>query len=222
MVIANSISLTLISTSTSFFTRKSELNGEWMQPVLIGICASIFSIFSFQFIVLQGFVNKQVLAVLLLLTIVFTMIRNLLRKSNKQNEPQKIQNLNGLHSLIIGALSGFFASISGLGGGVIIVPLLTEIYKINLRLSQTISLLVVSISSFFLTVSNLISFENKLPDQASVYRIEFILPVIIGILIGTPIGNWLYPKIPISFNKIIFIIVLSYLAYVNLKLFLNS
>ncbi len=218
LVIANSISLTLFSTFTSFVNRRRELGGHWRQPIMMGLSASLLSILSFQFIVLQGFVNKQLLALLLMITIVYTMIRNLVKREGHIIGKKNLSDVSIASSTIIGSCSGFFASLSGLGGGVIIVPVLSEVCKINLRLSQTVSLVVVSISSLLLTLSNLVSYNHGFIWHPELYQTEIVFPIVIGILIGTPIGNWLYPRIPLKFNKLLFIGVLTYIAYINLKM----
>lgn len=158
------------------------------------------------------------MAFLLMFTIVFTMARNLLKGRSKQKGHTNLESVSKTMAASIGGVSGFFASISGLGGGVVIVPVLSEFCKINLRLSQTTSLVVVSISSLMLTVSNLVAYQNGLVFRLDLFEKDIIVPIVIGILIGTPIGNWLYPKIPAWLNKLLFITVLSYIGYINLKM----
>lgn len=218
LVIANSISLTFFSTLTSFLHRRKELKNQWRQPVIIGLTASLFSILSFQFIVLQGYVNKQLMALLLLFTIVFTMVRNLIKSQGKQTGKADLSSISRWATVSVGAISGLFASVSGLGGGVIVVPVLSEMFKINLRLSQTVSVLVVSISAFLLSLSNFISFKDGFEWQTALIKTQMIVPTIMGIIIGIPIGNWLYPKISPAINKLIFVGVLTYIAYVNLRI----
>lgn len=158
------------------------------------------------------------MAFLLMFTIVFTMARNLVIGKANQKGKNNLHSVSKPLAATIGSFSGLFASLSGLGGGVVIVPILSEFCKISLRLSQTTSLIVVSISSLMLTLSNLATYENGLVWHLDLYKKNIVLPIVTGILIGTPIGNWLYPKIPAWLNKLLFIAVLSYIGYINLKM----
>lgn len=109
--------------------------------------------------------------------------------------------------LVIGALAGFCSGLLGIGGGVIIVPLLLIVYKYQ-NISSTIlmhlaagtslaSIVIISISSFH---SHLRLGENVFP------LVKKMLP---GVIVGTVFGAFLAHFLHTAILKTLFGVVLT-------------
>lgn len=124
------------------------------------------------------------------------MLLRLRRKLSKEtagipHKPENV-NVNGMKNYIqrvagVGLSGGFFSGFFGVGGGVILVPLLVLIEKIPLREAVKISLLVVLIGS-------IASATTHVMQGSVVFREALMLGL--GGVIGTIPGTWLVKKLP--------------------------
>lgn len=95
-------------------------------------------------------------------------------------EPHKIVPTTPLFLILIGILTGFLSPLLGIGGGAIVVPVLVLLFGFQQQAAQGVSL---SVMIPMTLMASLLNFRLK--------NIEFkIVPLILlGILIGTPIGS---------------------------------
>jgi len=124
---------------------------------------------------------------------------------------------------IIGGAGGFLATLSGLGGGVLMTPIMNMIYKFSLRKSVSVSQFAIMIISF----SGFMQYamRNPLRDRAvtstlsaelgavittvSPYTIGYIdlgvsLPMIGAAFIGAGLGVRLHDKMNTRYTKLVF------------------
>jgi hypothetical protein len=120
--------------------------------------------------------------------------------------------MNDLWFVVIVALSsmgaGLLGALSGLGGGVVIVPLLTIVFHVDIKYAIGASLVSVIATS---------------SGAAAAYVREGISNIRVGMFLeiattlGALFGAWLTTKAPTAVIGLIFGIVLLYSAYVSLK-----
>lgn len=89
-----------------------------------------------------------------------------------------------------GVSGGVISSLSGLGGGIVMIPLLNNLLKMDIKKAGAVSLGVIAITSLAMTVNNLL--EAPLYDTGT-YSIGYIIfpvavPMTAGVLIGSPLG----------------------------------
>ena len=107
--------------------------------------------------------------------------------------------LNLIIAILIGFLGGISSSFFGLGGGLIVTPLLVEIYHIEMHRSIGTSIFVMNFTALFVIIENLIF---------GYYNFDlFIIIIIIGIgmIIGSVIGSIISKRTKSKFLKYIFI-----------------
>lgn len=112
---------------------------------------------------------RKIFASILLLVIIRVYFSNP-RKKNPDNTPPQIE-LRPYLTMTIGVLSGIVAGISGLGGGVVIVPALMTIYKIPFNWVSVYSNPAMAMGSF----SALITFCVNQPIEPLKYGLEAFL-----------------------------------------------
>lgn len=172
----------------------------------IGIPASVFSILAMIFIVSEEWYSKEVFNGLVVALLSFMLVKMLIEKKGKRKE-KHISNF-GLNA--IGSSSGIVSAISGLGGGILIVPVLQSFYGMEIKKAKDISLGVIGIMAFSLSIYNLTSNANCISNEFQVGLIVFptVLTISLGVVLGSPAGVWLSNKLQPNYIRIIFILLL--------------
>ncbi|MCH8524384.1 MAG: sulfite exporter TauE/SafE family protein [Balneolales bacterium] len=122
----------------------------------------------------------------------------------------------------IGGAGGFVAALSGLGGGVLMVPIMNLIYRFTLRKSVSVSefaIVLISFSGWFqyslrspLTDLDTSSFVSISPYTLGYIDFGVCLPLVIGAFLGAGFGVKLHDKINTRYIKIIFGVLLMLVA----------
>ena len=157
---------------------------DYKKVFLIGVSGAISSILSMEFIVRSAWYSKMEfnIAVSLLLSIMFV------RLFNKIDSKPKVNHV--FFYVLTGVIAGLASALSGLGGGVIIVPLLLYFYGNSVKEAKTISLGVIGIMAFSLTMKNIFSDIDCVElDYTSGYIVFPIASLLsLGVVLGTPLG----------------------------------
>lgn len=176
------------------------------QILKIGIPSSILSILCMHFIVKEDWYSKNVFNVIILFLLGFMLYKMLLK--TKINQVEKEGSSLTFNS--IGVLAGIASALSGLGGGVLIVPLLQAINKTPIKKAKNISLGVIGVMALSLSLFNMTAKPNCVSSEFQIGLI--VLPTVMimvgGVVLGSPAGVWLSTKLQPSTIKIIFILLL--------------
>lgn len=161
------------STFGSFFNLKSKAID--LKPALVlgvgGSCGAIFS----------GFIVANVPAKVLILTLICIQIFNIIKLFLKNPEPKGEQNQSLLPLFFIGLFSGAIAISVGIGGSVIIMPILINFLNYDIKRAVATGL-------FFVIFSSISGFISLAYNDLVHYEI--------GILVG--IGSLLSVKFGVS------------------------
>jgi uncharacterized membrane protein YfcA len=202
-VVANSLFGIAFASATSLISEYKNLVLYWKEGLFLGVPAVVASLLSTHYIVQSEWFSVKVFNVFVIFLMLF-ILSQLLLKRNIQETNQKLSFLPISTS---GALAGFISALSGLGGGIIIIPLLQIKFKQCLRKAKLISLIVIFLSSTFMTFLNLLSKATPLENIS--YQFGFILPgiaipIVLGVFIGSPLGVKLSYKMADQYIKILF------------------
>jgi uncharacterized membrane protein YfcA len=113
---------------------------------------------------------------------------------------------------LVGFFTGIITSLSGLGGGVIMVPVFSNFLKMDIKKATSISTGVIPI--FALPITIFYMFARPLTDSGIPYNLGYIIlplivPIIAGVLIFAGTGVKLAQKLPSSTIKIIFAVFIA-------------
>lgn len=94
---------------------------------------------------------------------------------------------------LIGVVAGIISSFSGIGGGIIVIPILTDIIKIPFKKASSISIGVVAMLAIPITASYLMidshsSFQHILPVQLGYISLTISAPILIGVFSTSGLG----------------------------------
>lgn len=220
-VVANSLLGICIASGSSMITAFSKLKTYIKESLIIGIPAIIISLLTTHFIVHSDWFSKELFngfVIFLMIFILFQMIA----KTKKTTENAKLNiEIPVFPGAIGGSISGFISALSGLGGGIIIIPLLQIKFKQSQQKSKLISLTIIFLSSLLLSIQNLISETNIKSEEIN--QIGYILPsiaipIIFGVVIGGPLGiRWSSKMNDKTINRIfiafVFIILIEKSTY---------
>ncbi len=131
----------------------------------------------------------------------------------------KKSGLTGIHEkssspllLTIGGITGVVTSLSGLGGGIILIPGFTDLMKMSLKKASSVSISVIAILALPISLSYLAEFQEEtiiLPLQLGMISFAVVIPVLAGVFISAPLGVKTAHSINPNIIKVIFAIVVS-------------
>ncbi len=152
---------------------------------------------SFSGLILRTFSHKFLLGAFILVALYSFLRFAFKNKSPVVDSPQDftLNTRTKLILIIIGALTGVFAISLGIGGGVLMVPLLAHYLKIPAKQSVPLGLFFVIFSS----ISGVLSLERH--DLLDLYDLQWGLMVGIGSVIGVVIGVRLMPLVPALWHR---------------------
>lgn len=182
-------------------------NNFYFKPVVIsGIAASVTSLITSYLINTGSWYSKEVFSVTFISITSYVAYRILMGK-DKDNHSDRVEGFSLGIFLIIGGLGGILAALSGVGGGVIMVPLLTRLLHINIKKATAISLGVITIMALVSSVYALFTAAEEsvqIPHAYGLIILPMVLPVAAGCIICSPFGVTLAKRIPVQVIKVIF------------------
>ncbi len=113
--------------------------------------------------------------------------------------------------LAVGAVAGVLAGLLGIGGGLVIVPMLVfcmELQHLPQELIMHLALGTSMASIMFTSISSFMAHHRRGAVEWSVVR-----RVVVGILVGTLAGSWIAAQMSTGVLKIFFVIFLYYVCY---------
>lgn len=122
-------------------------------------------------------IYKKILAVLLIFAIL-----KMLPILNK--DPEKTKDVNLISGLVVGAIIGFFSGLIGIGGGIILTPLILLLHWGNMKEAAAVSALFIWVNSASGLTGQMIS-GTELSSQSFI----MVLVAIVGGFLGSYYGS---------------------------------
>ena len=190
-VVANSIVGIAFASGISIFSQFAKLKKYLNESLWVGIPAVVVSLLATQYIVHSPWFSKEVFAVLVIVIMLFLLFQMLFKNEKKSYKKELDVTIGKKPGILTGSFAGLISALSGLGGGVIINPVLHLHLNQSLQKARLISLATIFISATFISLQNIFSTPLYQPENISTYG--FILPsmaapLIVGSLIGGPLG----------------------------------
>ncbi len=211
-VIGNSLFLTMISGlsgSWRQFRSKNFFPADTLLVGGMGAVTALITSFSLQY---AHWYKREQFALFFTLLLLPLMVRMVMRK--EQGISGGRQKGDKTKLLLVGAFSGIVSAMSGLGGGVVMVPLLADVLKYPVRKASSVSLGAIAI----MAMSTVTFYSLQLPDwqvsdwQIGLLALPAILPMAAGVLLSAPLGvrlaHTVSPRIMKVFFVLFFIVVI--------------
>ncbi len=205
-VIGNSLFLTMISGLSGSWKQIRIKNFHLADTLLVGGAGAFTALMTSIGLQQLSWYKKEQFALLFTLLLLPLMARLIFGKTKLTSEGQQHGDKTKL--VLVGALSGIVSAMSGLGGGVIMVPLLADVIKYPLKKASSISL--GAIAMMALTTVTFYSFQLpswRVSDwQIGLLALPAILPMAIGVILSAPYGVRLAQIVSVRTMKLIFVL----------------
>ena len=216
--IATSLLCTFIASTGSSIQQGFNKNAFLKEGVVVGVTGSA-GVYIGKKWVMSNYFTEELFVILFSMILFMVALLFFYRSHNRKLTPEDETEgeLTAVKSVISGTSGGFVASIAGVGGGIVLVPMMNLIYRLKLSKAISISSLAIVLISFsgwfqyaFLSgeQSGLTSFTIGYVDFGTA------LPLIIGAFsggfAGVRVGLYLTARVTqILFGTLILIIVFS-------------
>lgn len=186
-IIGNSLFLTLISGISGSWKQYRMENFHWKEVMLVG-CAGAFTALATS-IYLENAVwfDKKTFSTLFTLLLLPLVVRMFFKKEATQ---APVQTFGWKPLVLVGLASGIVSAMTGLGGGVVMVPLLADFLRFPLRKASSVSL-----GAIVLMASTTVSwyaFRFEAPQfsewQIGMLALPAVLPMGLGVMLAAPWG----------------------------------
>lgn len=216
--IANSVFSIFVASSSGIIA--NILKGKYYvsEILKIGLPAAAFSILAMLLIVSKEWYSKEIFNGLVIVLLSVMLLKMLFAKKVKASEKE----VKSSSFMKIGSVSGVVSALSGLGGGILIVPLLEGFYNMPIKKAKDISMGVVGLMAFFLSVYNLTFTGTCVSNEFQVGLIVFptVMTMVGGVVLGSPTGVWISNKLQPNHIRIIFLILLTSVIIRKVSLFI--
>jgi uncharacterized membrane protein YfcA len=237
--LANSIALVFMSGISGTFQQIKMGTWQWKQSLTIGIPGAISNFLMTRAIQQGNWYQKEVFQTVFLGFLLLSILNMIFGKSksspkdkstftnNKKAIDEEIQKdsatdatlpyrfslIQDWPSMIVGVFAGTVVALSGLGGGIIMVPLFLIILKKPMHSATALSLSIVPI----LSVSALIKYVSINPaHQISNYQTGYLLwvmliPMMLGVIFFSSLGQKIATKVPVVWLRVIFALLSAFI-----------
>lgn len=206
LIIANSmVAIFFAGTSGSI---KHYLNGHfYFKPVIIsGFFAALFSVATTYLINHTSWYNKQLFSVIFISITIYIAYRIFAGSSGKDVNAGE-EKFSLVKLMQIGALGGTLAALSGVGGGIIMVPMLIKMLNIQIKKATAISLGIITVMALVSSVYSMLinpKINMNIAHSYGLIVFPMVIPVVAGSVICSPFGVTLSKIIPERTVQILF------------------
>lgn len=218
--IGTSLFCTFTAALSSSLQQQKHHNSYLSEGIKIGVFGAA-GVYSGKLIVTSSFYTETIFVIFF--TILLLVVAVLFYKRGKQLNVSSAANdkITIRKSIFTGGFGGFVAALAGVGGGIVVVPVLNLHYKIKLTKAVSVSSLVVLIISLsgWLQFAFLSSPQVAAPSSWAIGYVDFgtALPLIIGAFIGGFAGVRLGKLAGRSFTQYGFSVLVVIVAVVMLS-----
>ncbi len=202
-VIALSCNIIVVTGNCINYTRAGNLNLKFLAPYLVG---SIPMAFIGGALTIEKELFEILLFIILLLAGLFLLINFKTYNDNEEN----FRKIPLPLSILIGGILGFVSGVVGIGGGIFLSPIL-----FLLRAAKT--KVIITAASVFILINSLSGIVGQLTKNQVLVEIINYWPLLIAVLIGGQIGNFL--NIKILPTKILALTTSALVLFVALRMF---
>ncbi len=208
-VVANSLFGIAMASGTSAFSSFKKIKKYLKESMVLGIPAIIISLLSTHYIVHSNWFSQKMFNGFVIFLMLFILIQMILKTKNSLNQKEEFAQIPLWPGIFSGGTAGFVSALSGLGGGIIIIPILQIKFKQDIQKAKFISLIIIFLSSFLLSVQNLLTeakFKTEELSQIGYILPSVVIPIVLGVFIGGPLGIKWSNKMPDKSLNILFIV----------------
>lgn len=207
LVLANSL-FAIVFTGSMVSYRQYKIGNFYPKEIIQTAIPGVISSLIMTYIIEQGSWYSKSAFNSLFCVLLLPLLVNMFRKIQAE---QKTEILSFRKYNLVGMLTGVISSLSGLGGGIIMVPALSDFLHTGIKKASSISSGVIPLLALPMTIFYAFS---KSPNESvsGMFGYLFLpiaIPLIIGSIVGSPIGVYASHKLNSKIIRIIFVCFVS-------------
>lgn len=210
MILANSMFAMFIGGFAGSLQHYRKGNLPVRMVLVIGFAAAVSALSVTRFFIHSKWYDKRAFTLIFILVILWVAYKIFLVKESKS--PEDINPKISMGSLsVIGMAGGSLSALAGVGGGLAMIPMLTNVLKVSIKKATSISLGVITVISFCTSVYAFLvnpSVSVPLPYCYGLILLPMTVPVTIGCLLCAPMGVALSHKISSRQIKLLYLMFL--------------
>ena len=201
-IIALSCNIIVVSGNCFNYVRAGNLNVKLLIPYLIGSIPLAFIGGSLP-------VEKKIFEILLFAVLLIAGSLLLINFKSYDDKKESYRNIPYFMSIIIGGILGFISGVVGIGGGIFLSPIL-----FLLKVARPKHIIVAA--SLFILINSVSGIIGQLTKNLILTEVQNYFYLLIAVLIGGQIGNYLNLKIFTS--KLLALVTASLVLFVAIRL----
>lgn len=213
-IIAHSLCITLFSGGYISF-RQYRVQNFYLIPVVFTALPGMITAAVTTYIIKTGnWYNKHTFDLVFLSMLILLLLR--LLTNRKAGVTDVNENLPKGAFWLTGAITGIVTSLSGFGGGIVMIPFFTDIFKMPIRKASSISIGVIALLALPISITYLTAHPHDqvqvLPWQFGYISFAIVLPTLLGIFSFAPLGVKTAQKMNPARIRLIFSVVVAALC----------
>ena len=201
-IVALSCNIIVVSGNCFNYIRAGNLNFKLLVPYLIGSIPLAFIGGSLP-------VEKNIFEILLFIVLIIAGSFLLLNFKSYDDKEESYKNIPYLISIIIGGILGFISGVVGIGGGIFLSPIL---FLLKVARPKHI----VTAASLFILINSIFGIMGQLTKNSVLNEVQDYFYLLLAVLIGGQLGNYLNLKIFTS--RLLALITAALVLFVALRL----
>jgi len=223
--LANSIALVFMSGVSGIFRQKKMGTWDWKQSLYIGIPGALSSLAMSMAIEQGDWYSKTRFQTVFLGFLLLSIANMIWGKTAAKSTDTQVNDAktSPILPILVGIIAGCVVSLSGLGGGIIMVPLFRMLLKKPMHQATALSLSIVPI----LAIASLLQYGLNAPsDTINPFQWGYLLgilllPMLLGVMFFSSFGQKTAPRVPDLWLRVIFA-VLSSIILIKTLIEINS
>ncbi len=223
--LANSIALVFMSGVSGIFRQKKMGTWDWKQSLYIGIPGAVSSLAMSMAIEQGDWYSKTRFQTVFLGFLLLSIANMIWGKTAAKSTDTQVNDAktSPILPILVGIIAGCVVSLSGLGGGIIMVPLFRMLLKKPMHQATALSLSIVPI----LAIASLLQYGLNAPsDTINPFQWGYLLgilllPMLLGVMFFSSFGQKTAPRVPVLWLRVIFA-VLSSIILIKTLIEINS
>lgn len=205
-IIGNSLFLTLVSGLSGSFKQWRMGNFYLRDTLLVGGAGAVTALSTSVLIGYADWYDKKQFSLLFTLVLLPLALRMFFKRDLSTLKPFDPADRPKL--LLVGALSGVVSALSGLGGGVVMVPLLVDLLNYPLKKSASVSLGAIGLMAMTTVAWYAFQFDSpQLSEmQFGMIALPVVLPMALGVMLAAAWGVRLSTVVRPFYTKLFFLL----------------
>ena len=188
--IANSVFASFFSSLSANFILIKNKNFYLKEVFLMSSVGIVTSLLLLQYVVNTTWYSKETFNMVIVILLVYMLLKIIAQTAANKNGTNQEYTKGNMKLGLAGLVGGSVSALSGLGGGVVIIPILHSLFRMELKKASAISLGVIGITSFIMSIYSML--ENTHTDFHYYSTGYIIFPIALsltgGVVIASPLG----------------------------------